>query len=45
MDELSLNTTPNPDGTFTTRWKWRQQHARQPGKGGVVRVDCATFFL
>lgn len=39
MDDLSLNTTPNPDGTFTTRWKWRQQHARQPGKGGVVRVS------
>jgi len=39
MDKLSLNTTPNPDGTFTTRWKWRQQDARQPGKGGVVRVS------
>jgi hypothetical protein len=42
MDELSLNTTPNPDGTFTTRWKWRQQFARQPGKGGIVRVSLAN---
>jgi len=39
MDELSLNTTYNPDGTFTTHWKWRQELARQPGKGGVVRVS------
>ncbi|MGB9618933.1 MAG: hypothetical protein ACPL7K_00815 [Armatimonadota bacterium] len=39
MDIVSLNTATNPDGTFTVRWKWRQQQARQPSKGGVVRVS------
>lgn len=40
MDTLSLNTTPNPDGTFTTRWKWRQGGAKQPLAGEIaVRLD------
>ena len=40
MDTLSINTTPNQDGTFSARWKWRQHGARQPGKGGVI---CVSF--
>lgn len=39
MDTLAVNTISLNDGTFTIRWKWRRQQARQPSKGGVVRVS------
>lgn len=41
MDTLSLNTTPNPEGTFTTRWCWRQESAKQPSKGGTIAVTLS----
>ncbi|MGB9619648.1 MAG: hypothetical protein ACPL7K_04470, partial [Armatimonadota bacterium] len=39
MDTLSVTTAQNDDGTFMTHLKWRQQQARQPNKGGIVRVS------
>lgn len=40
MDTLSVTTSERPDGAFLTRWKWRQQSAKQPKAGEiVVRLD------
>lgn len=40
MDTLTVVTRQNADDTFTTRWKWRQNGARQPRAGEiVVRLD------
>lgn len=41
MDTLSLNTTSNPEGTFTTRWFWQQKSAKQPSKGGAITVTLS----
>ncbi len=41
MDRLSVTTIANPDGTFTTRWQWRQNDTKQPSRGGTANVSLA----
>lgn len=36
MDTLSVTTSEKPDGAFLSRWKWRQEGAKQPKAGEIV---------
>lgn len=40
MDTLSVTTAEGAEGAFVTRWKWRQNGAKQPLAGEIiVRLD------
>ena len=47
MDKLSVTTTTNTDGTFSTRWQWWQNinlpctETRLPKAGGTITVSLA----